>query len=67
MSKQAADERQRMIVAAAETLVQARAELDEAKKRGKEAQLEYRRAVQGVLDAESADYETLFNQDGGEQ
>lgn len=63
MSKQAQDERQRMCVAAAETLVQARAELDDAKERMKNAREDYRKAVDGVMQAESADYETLFNQD----
>jgi translation initiation factor 1 (eIF-1/SUI1) len=63
MSQQASEERQRAIVAAAETLTQATAELADAKVRIKAAREEYRKAVEGVTQAESADYDTLFNQD----
>ena len=64
MSKRAQEERQASIVQAAERLVQAKAELDDAKDRMKLAREEYRNSVDGVMQAESGEYETLYNQDG---
>lgn len=63
MSKQATADRVDAIIKAAERLSAATVELHEASKRVKEARAEHKSAIEGVTQAESADYENLYTQE----
>lgn len=63
MSKQAEMDRVEAIVKAAEALSQAKAEFLEASARIKDARAEYKKCIDNVNAAESADYENLYTQE----